>query len=210
MPAVTTVVALAHVRPCGTKLEQQVAGLPTGGFTSPVVAGRCTTWADTPLVWSVISVTIERRRRRPSVTLPTRPSPLITGWSTRTPSLEPLSIVDRRVPDGRRAADHARGDRLVAVDAAAELSSPTSARSCAFSRSRGLGAVDLRCAARRARLLQLVALGLGVERVAEPADEVADRLERAAGALLDRREHLHDAALDGVQRAAGATRRSRR
>jgi hypothetical protein len=50
---------------------------------------------------------------------------------------------------------------------------------------------------------ELVALVLGVERVAEPAEQVAERLERAVGALLDRREHLHRAALDGVQAAAG-------
>src|SRR5205814_4667070 len=45
-------------------------------------------------------------------------------------------------------------------------------------------------------------LALGVDRVARPAEEVAERLERAAGALLDRRDDLEHAALDGVQATA--------
>src|SRR5205085_4577645 len=51
--------------------------------------------------------------------------------------------------------------------------------------------------------LQLVALLLRARRVAEPAEQVADRLERAARALLYRREHRDDAALHAVQRAPG-------
>src|SRR5207248_8707308 len=42
----------------------------------------------------------------------------------------------------------------------------------------------------------------GVEGVREPPGDVADRLERLARALLERREHLDDPALNRVQRAS--------
>jgi hypothetical protein len=55
---------------------------------------------------------------------------------------------------------------------------------------------------RRHLFLQLVALRLGVERGGEPPGDVAHRLQRLAGPFLDRREDLHDSALDAVQRTA--------
>ena len=66
-------------------------------------------------------------------------------------------------------------------------------------------------------LAELVALGgdfgelaLRVKRVAEPGEEVAHRLQRAARALLDRVEDLAEAALHGVRAAPPATRRTTR
>ena len=47
--------------------------------------------AETPNSWSVSSITIALPSET-DLTLPTSPSPLITGWSGRTPSLEPLLI----------------------------------------------------------------------------------------------------------------------
>src|SRR5205085_5317502 len=59
-------------------------------------------------------------------------------------------------------------------------------------------------ARRRQLLLQLLVLVLGVEDVAEPADEVAYRLEGPAGAVLDRGEDRLGAGLDAVEEAAAA------
>jgi dTDP-glucose 4,6-dehydratase len=60
-------------------------------FTRPL-APSGTSCAETPLVWSVISVT-RAASGATSDTRPTRPAPLTTGWSTRRPWSEPLSIV---------------------------------------------------------------------------------------------------------------------
>jgi hypothetical protein len=50
--------------------------------------------------------------------------------------------------------------------------------------------------------LELLVLVLGVDRVAGPAEEVTQRLERAAGAGLDRRERRLSPALERVEQAA--------
>src|SRR6202011_2195595 len=48
-------------------------------------------------------------------------------------------------------------------------------------------------------LAQLVTLAFRVHRVADPAERVAHRLERLVRAVLDRREHGQEAALDRMQ-----------
>src|SRR4051812_37067584 len=48
-------------------------------------------WAETPNSGSVSSITTALPSDT-DLTLPTRPASLTTGWSTRTPSLEPLLI----------------------------------------------------------------------------------------------------------------------
>ena len=78
----------------------------------------------------------------------------------------------------------------------------SSPRSCLFSAPSTCSWRDL-LAQRVALLLELVALVLGVQGRAEPPEEVAEGLDDAVGALLDRSEHLHRTALDAVQ-AAGA------
>jgi hypothetical protein len=65
--------------------------LPTSGRTTPVTPSG-NTCAETPLWPSVIS----RTWAVPDVTLvvfPISPPAAITGWSMRSPSLDPLSIV---------------------------------------------------------------------------------------------------------------------
>ena len=87
----TTVAPFAHRPALLDEVEQQVGGIADRGLTRPL-APSGTTCADTPLVWSVISVTCAASAET-AETLPTRPSPVTTGWSTRTPWSEPLSIV---------------------------------------------------------------------------------------------------------------------
>jgi len=55
-----------------------------------------------------------------------------------------------------------------------------------------------------ALLAQVVALLARMDRVAEPAREVAERLQGAAGAVLDRRQDLEHPALHRVQASARA------
>jgi hypothetical protein len=51
---------------------------------------------------------------------------------------------------------------------------------------------------------QVRVLALGVERVPDPGEQVADRLQRAAGPVLDRGDDLEDAALDRAHAARPA------
>ena len=67
-----------------------VAAAATAGCTTPFEPSG-TISADTALDESVISVTVAVPPAT-SVTLPTRPSPVTTGSSSRTPSLLPTSI----------------------------------------------------------------------------------------------------------------------
>ena len=67
------------------------SGLPTSGRITPCTPGG-TTFAEIALAWSVISVTWDEPPST-EATRPTRPSPLITGSSTWTPSPLPTSIV---------------------------------------------------------------------------------------------------------------------
>ena len=74
-------------------------------------------FADTPNSGSVSSITTALPSDT-SLTLPTRPAPLTTGWSTRTPSLEPLLIWKVWYQElGERAITRA-DDRLVVAEAA--------------------------------------------------------------------------------------------
>ena len=66
-------------------------GSPTFGWTMPVAA-VVPIRAETPIELSVIRLTWAPSEAT-CVTLPTSPSPLITGSLTRTPADSPLSIV---------------------------------------------------------------------------------------------------------------------
>ena len=97
------------------KSSSRSSGSPATGATIPVGPVGQRPRAETALSGSVISSTWAL----PPVTSrirPTRPSPLITASFRSIPELEPLSIVDRREPDRRRAPDHPRGDRLEAAE----------------------------------------------------------------------------------------------
>jgi hypothetical protein len=89
-PEVTTVVPALTRLPFSTKSSRSFLGLPTSGWTMPL-APSGTIWAETALEASVISVT-SAVPPVTLVTLPASPPEAITGWSTRTPSLEPRSI----------------------------------------------------------------------------------------------------------------------
>src|SRR6185437_6465846 len=106
----------------------------------------------------------------------------------------PLVDLDARVPDRRRARYHPRRDGLGPLREALlvlQPDQPLELRDVALGGlglgERGAEALDL--------LLQVLVLLLRVEGVARPAEQVADRLERAAGACLDRNERLLGAAL---------------
>src|SRR5215204_2802704 len=98
-PEVATVV-FSVTRPPSTNSISRSRGLPTAGRTTPVAPDGIT-WAATPIEASVIRVT-SAVPLLTLVTLPARPptSPASgslaaasTGWSSFTPSLEPLSIL---------------------------------------------------------------------------------------------------------------------
>ena len=125
------------------------------------------------------------------------------------PSRGALVDVDRRVPDRRRVpvtraltgSSWSSASSRVEVELAAQLGvlalpRRSSATLAARSRSRSLA--------------QVVALALGVQRVAEPAEEVADGLERAARALLDRARRPRGRRAGRRAARRRRTRRSRR
>ena len=183
-----------------TKSSSRSSGLPTSGLTMPL-APLGITWADTALVPSVISDT----SAVPPVTrltLPARPPAAITGWFFLIPSSRAGVDLHRRVPDGGRAGDHARGHRAGGLR---EAGGAVQAQQAAQLRGVALGggrpaellaqALDLG--------LQLLVLVLGVHGVAEPAEQVAEGLERLAGAGLQRRERGLGAALERAERASG-------
>src|SRR4051794_39673536 len=72
--------------------RRRAAGAPTAGWTIPVTSLEATV-APTPLLASVISWTMAEWAETVSDTVPTRPSPVMTGWYGRTPSAVPLSIL---------------------------------------------------------------------------------------------------------------------
>src|SRR5947208_895937 len=88
-------------------------GSPTAGLTTPWTPLTLMT-ADTPLDWSVMSVTMAASPAT-SDTLPTRPSPVITGWLRRTPSAVPRSTLmfayqTTGAPEGRGQQDQGQAD----------------------------------------------------------------------------------------------------
>ena len=168
-PDVTTVAPLRTARPFCTKSRIRSFGFPTVAFTSPFGPSG-TICADTPLVWSVIIVT-RAASGATSDMRPTRPAPLTTGWSSRTPWSEPLSIVIVEYHTvGERPITRARHGLMPSGKRADSLK-PTSPRAAR---------VALRCLGRRelgaqllVLLLEVLVLGLGVDHVARPADQVA-------------------------------------
>ena len=107
-----------------------------------------------------------------------------------------------RVPDGRRARDHP-ARRPARSRPRCRVSRRTRAclRSSSFSPS--AASASIACSRSSASsACELVVLAAGVEGLVEPVDQVADRLQRPARALLDRAKTGRDAALDRVQRAA--------
>src|SRR5207249_5315949 len=94
---------------------------------------------------------------------------------------------DRRVPDGRRAADHPGGDRLVSRQGALPVEAEQLAKLLILT----LGA--LRRGELGAELLHLrVEIAVLPPRLAalvDPVDQVASGLQGPAGARLDRRTH---------------------
>ena len=154
--------------------------------------------AETPIALSVM-----RSTWAPSeatwATLPTRPSPLMTGSLTRTPAASPLSMSTVEYQMFGDFADHRGGHRVVVADA--ELVEVVEREQLAVGAFFGL--VGDQFAAQFVGLLeQLVALAFGVQRVAEPAEQVAHGLQRLVGAVLDRRDDRQEVALHAVQAPA--------
>jgi hypothetical protein len=114
------------------------------------------------------------------------------------------ALVDRdgRVPHGRRAADHARGHGIVPVGEVGGLVEADQPPQLLRVTRGGLRHRQLPAQLLVLRL-QVLVLGLGVEHVARPPHQVAGRLQRAAGALLEWRHHLEEAALDRMQPTGG-------
>src|SRR6185295_9985431 len=106
----------------------------------------------------------------------------------------------RRVPDRRRAGDHAPGH-------APEALRETTRTVEADERTKLARVAGVRLGRRQtsAQLLdlssELLVLRLRVDDVADPTAEVARRLQGAAGAFLKRRHRLHRSSLDRMERA---------
>src|SRR5215207_9663595 len=139
-PEVATVV-FSVTRPPSTNSISRSRGLPTAGRTTPVAPDGIT-WAATPIEASVIRVT-SAVPLLTLVTLPARPptSPASgslpaasTGWSSFTPSLEPLSILMLEYQTvGERAITRAATGSVPRGKPSSCLS-PTRPLSCAASR----------------------------------------------------------------------------
>ena len=160
--------------------------------------------AETPAVVSLALVSVSSvtcaAPLKTAVTRPMSASSFMTGWPTRTPSLEPLSMLIVAYQTVGEVADDAAGLRAVVLQPE---------RAARLEQLAHLAVLVQRVVADRELRAQAVALGgqvldlaLGVQRVAEPAEEVAHGLQRAARALLHRVEHLARAALHPVQGAA--------
>src|SRR3979490_106998 len=89
VPEVTTYAPLLTCVLAGRYCSSRSFGSPTLGCTMPSAEP---TLAETPTVLSVIRLTWAALEAT-WVTLPTRPSPLMTGSLVRTPAASPLSIV---------------------------------------------------------------------------------------------------------------------
>src|SRR3954452_23740584 len=103
VPLVTTVWPFLTVDLGGRNCSSRSLGLPAAVSRIPE-SSRLWTVEDTPLEWSVMSVTIAASEVV-SVTLPTRPAPSTTGWLRCTPSLEPTSTVI--------VVNHSEGERAM-------------------------------------------------------------------------------------------------
>ena len=110
---------LAHACLARHELQQQVVGVARPRAARCRCAVRASHAPRRRLAWSVISVTTARRRR-PTVTLPTRPSPLTTGLVDAHAVAR--ALVDRRPSSTRRSASApitGARDRVVVLDARA-------------------------------------------------------------------------------------------
>ena len=139
-PEVTTI-ALSVTRPPCTRSSSRSRGSPTSGRTTPAAPAGIT-WAPTPIDASVISVTSAvppvtfetLPARPPSVGLESSEAAAITGWSSSTPSLEPLSILMLEYQTfGERAITRAVTGS-VPCGKPSSLCRPTSPFSCSASR----------------------------------------------------------------------------
>src|SRR3954452_2624557 len=102
VPLVTTVWPFLTVDLGGRNCSSRSLGLPAAVSRMPE-SSRLWTVEETPLEWSVMSVTIAASEVV-SVTSPTRPAPSTTGWLRCTPSLEPTStVIVVNHSDGERA-----------------------------------------------------------------------------------------------------------
>ena len=110
--------------------------------------------------------------------------------------------VDRhaRVPDRRRAGDHPPGDRCRSRTGCRPRS-PASLRSCAFSCSAASPPAAWRRSCCDLRP-QAVVLAARVEGLVDPVDEVAGRLQRPVGDVLQRAEDGADAPLEAARALA--------
>ena len=105
----------------------------------------------------------------------------------------------RRIPDVRSFADDGRGDGVVVVDPQLiKVIDRDQLFVGAF-----FGLIGDEFTAQPVGLLaQGIALAFGVQRVAEPPEQVAHGLQRLVGAVLDRRDDGQECALDAVQTTA--------
>ena len=182
------------------KSSTRSSGSPTEGRITPWTPVG-STFAETALVWSVIRFTCEELRCT-AETSPTRPSPLITGSSTTTPSPLPRSIVtDECQTVGERAmtrpvtgSNADVGDHRVAVE---------------FEQLAQLRVLLQRLLAGhrldpdlRQFVLEAAVFAARFEGLVEPVDEVAGGLQRPVGDPLQRAEDRADAVLDAARAPA--------
>ncbi len=183
------------------EVQQQVVRVADGGLHDAVRRPCPRPWPTRREVWSVISVTCATLAgdRRDLADEPVAVDDRLVDADARARA---AIDVERLVPDGRRAPDHARGDRVVARSRLAERSSPSMPLSWTFSRTAAWPPIaslrsDRTCLRSWSRWSRAWSVSPN-----QPARS-RNGLERAVGALLDRREHLQHPALERVQAAAG-------
>ena len=199
VPAVTIRSPSLTSLPRGDELEQQVAGRADRGVERRRARRSAAALAETPNSWSVSSITIAL----PSETrLDLADQALAVDHGLVGAHAVARALVDLhgRVPGARGAREDARDHRLVGLHAAGGVDvEQRRAAACSRRRRPASWVTSWRSASRSFLSLSRSSLASSVD--AEPAEEVAERLDDAVRALLDRREHLHRAALDAVQTA---------
>ena len=186
-PAVTTCLAdVSWNGPvCGRSWTSSWLGSPTAGTSTPVSPSESWIWAATAIEWSVISVTIETVGSTVEI-LPTSAAVADHRVVEVDAVVGALVDLDRRVPEGRVAADHVRGDRRGRSRSRATCRARP-ACSAGGSELRRLGVGELRGSLFTWRCSWSARdLALSVSEN-QPATS-RDGLERRAGALLDGRE----------------------
>jgi hypothetical protein len=180
-------------------LDEQLVGAPHGGHEHTAVPGRVLNLRRDG--HGVVGDEGHDRERRADHGHTTHEATVADHGSVDADAvIGALVNLDGRVPERGITGDQPRGHGVVGAHADAVVETDQTVELGILER---LGLRGGELGTKRLHLmLELIALRLGVEGVREPARDIADGLQGTARAVLNRGEHLHDAALQAVQRAA--------